>query len=487
MFGGFFSDVWDDIKSVATTVYDTAKAVVKVISVLVTGSYSYGPKDLDSVSMAYNVDASGHQAKGNLEFDEHVQCTNCFFNFDADVWFELDISDYSLSRSYLIATGDLHLGVSGELRFEAEAIYSWTDLMGTIPVPSLTIDLGLVVLHIDTTIPVNAGYNATVTAESTLLANVSVSGSAMLGFNYTSDYGFEYVNSHSLSHVGTIPGLSQEASLTTYLWVMPTVVMNVDCLGGPSVSFRAFAEGNADYSSPSPCKPPASGMNGGFSTSLNMGLQISATAILELKIDGKVYLGPKTYGPFSVYNLKKPVLSGCISFETEEVGATDGGFSVQLGPPLVGEVWAGYQVTPNPLPPACTGGRRNVAGFDMGMHFQLVSSQPSYGEYDFFSSSTDMYMPTTGARCMSMALFQYVEDAGDDDGQFTPDTSSLWFSCDDSTQTMHILPFPAFMSKDYNTISSSGQCGKILLSRVGPRGAASQTVPRLPKPSQEKK
>ena len=294
------------------------------------------------------------------------------------------------------------------------------------------------------------------------------------------------------------------------VYLNPKVVFNLDGFGGPVLSIKPYLEVALSADLGSGCSsarrlaldaPPdlrrLSPEDVIIQGAVNWGITATITAHLELDVLGKTFFS-KTFTPWSILNVKKPVVSGCFSLGTDSAAgapellgdakALPGGTPLrayaamplrlpaarQLGassaviPPMVGQVWAGYQhMFPNP-PPRC-GPSSHL--FSTGLSFQLVSIDGN-GQYTFFGSAYDV-KTSNGSRCMIQSTFTVTTQGHS--ARFTPTRSAsgtldLFHSCSKPDQPIKEHSFPATFSDDWDEITSGcvrtpDTCDCIRLSR----------------------
>jgi len=130
------------------------------------------------------------------------------------------------------------------------------------------------------------------------------------------------VNQHEWQDSGKLRDVpNDEIEVQLMVYILPTVVIIIDSIGGPYVGFKPFIEGvvTFDETSADSCAS--------VTVALNWGLQVSIGAKIDI-----LHIYNYTTDPETIYSVKKPIASGCISSETA---------IVTPGVPFVGTIWAG--------------------------------------------------------------------------------------------------------------------------------------------------
>lgn len=84
---------------------------------------------------------------------------------------------------------------------ELGATYSHSLHVATITLPTVTIPLGPVPLAVTMSVPIEAGFSATLEANGAFKMNSASSGSLTYGFEYTPSGGLEWLHENTMTHV----------------------------------------------------------------------------------------------------------------------------------------------------------------------------------------------------------------------------------------------------------------------------------------------
>jgi len=101
----FFSNVADDVKSFVNVVSNIVSDVGEVANFLGTGNFAE-QEVLAQKQISWNFNNETNSAyNSTIQFGEGVQCTNCFANIDAQLDFNILISDYKINNNTLVFIG----------------------------------------------------------------------------------------------------------------------------------------------------------------------------------------------------------------------------------------------------------------------------------------------------------------------------------------------------------------------------------------------
>lgn len=418
-FDNFFTSAWNEVTTIAGDVTSAVESAWKTVEDLAEGDYSG------------SFDPSAHFGFANTTsfHNTAITCSNCSLTAQLSVNFQISLENYTLNSMLLALQGSANAFIEGQLTATET---TWSDSgsvsIGTFPVATIPLDIGIpIVLSI--TVPVTAGFAASVDVAATMSAHVALSGTFEFGIEFDNATGeFEYVNSHSWTHSGnfdSVDSASVDADVSVY--IMPTFVVEVDKLGGPYVALKPYAEisaGATANDTQSPCS------NNTFHAAFNWGLLISLGANIDF------YVIQKTYGPSTLYSMKLPIESGCVSLSSS-------GPSFTSGLPAPSDVWYADSVTPS-----CG----NFTTLQMATQIVEVSGNTTYSMFTYYGLvNGDMY-------CTAQALYA-LEMAGTNAFSAVPQTNGNGYAigyawCDQGAPTTFVVHAASGKYSDnFDTIS----------------------------------
>lgn len=328
--GGFISDVWHAVQDVASDVEHAAEAAAAAAKVLFTGDLSLD-NSFEVAGLAWNYDASSSGAsQADLDFGNGFQCNDCYVNLDASVHYDIEISDYNLNKAAIWLEGDANIQIHATMT-SAEFTEANSTTIATIKPQEVSFTVAGIPMVIDTTIPVEIGYNATISEQGTAAAVASISGHIKKGVLYAdADDKIHFINEMDLTSTGSLTGPSQmTAALQVY--VFPKANLICDHLGGPTIGLKGMLELVVDYQpgTTDTCHVNAKG-EGGLFANLNFGVQTALGAKVNITM-GSTQIFTKVWPSLLTHTYKYPVLSGCRGPAGEEWPSTLGEFVQPTG------------------------------------------------------------------------------------------------------------------------------------------------------------
>jgi hypothetical protein len=335
--GGQVGGFWDFVSNIVKTVWHAAETVVKdtehvveaaasVLKIVATGDFQN--ENVESIPGAsWNYDSSSGGAKeADIDLGNGFVCHECFFNLEASVHYDIVIKDYKLDHVAAWLEGDMNVNIDASL--DTTSYHSNnSETVATIKVPEVTFTVGGIPMVIDTTIPVEVGYDAAVSEKGgTIRATGSLAGSIKKGVIFDSDDAQpHYINEHQLAPKGHLSGPA-EVSAALQLYVFPKVSLVCDHIGGPTVGVKGILELVLDYQALSETCPVASRgagffkSEGGLFTNINFGMQVALGAKVDLEL-GNVFSWKKEWPSLLSHTFKWPLVSGCIAENMGGVGS----------------------------------------------------------------------------------------------------------------------------------------------------------------------
>ena len=266
----------DNAYNRAKGMFNKAEKTVKHVATLAEGDFKTN-KDWTLASATWG--------SSNLKYNPLIEApTNgvaheVYAHFDLQVVFEVDIHHYHLESFKAAVIGNAEAVASFAAGESHTGEYS--KQLCDIRLTPISFSIGPVPVHIQTYIPVVFGLNYN--TQGALQMAATATGYVEYGYQYQSGqfspiavHKFAFTKQHALPRT---PVLDISMSLT------PSVVLNVDFIGGPIASLDlVFSANLVDDSSPAFVQ-----FNGKTSVVLS--------ALFKLRVDGHTVLGPETVGP----------------------------------------------------------------------------------------------------------------------------------------------------------------------------------------------
>lgn len=309
----FFDYVWSGVKHLANNVQKVVEDVVLIVKAF-SGNID-GEKDMNVANISWNFDpdTQDHVQQEGIRVDETATCQQCYLNIDATLHMDIDISNFELEQVsvYFMGNAETHINASIQA---SDLYFNATDVVLAVKTfKPIIFYIGPVPIELDITVPVHAGYNYTVDVLSSVQAYGYAKGNVKYGFKYTSSNGFQFIHNHAWIHEGLVNHASLGINANVQFYLMPVLVVHVDCIGSVNVGLKPFIEPSLQYQSiGSPCNP--NGTSGSI-FKLDWGLQLTIGASLNITVlDYHVY--DRSFGPYVAFSMKWPLTHGCLAFES---------------------------------------------------------------------------------------------------------------------------------------------------------------------------
>jgi hypothetical protein len=227
-----------------------------------------------------------------------------------DFVYQFNVQSYSIQNAGAWLQGQANFNAD-QISGTATANYydSWSTLIGTVNIGQIgCITVLSVPLCADASMPINLTSSIFVSVTGEAAAQASAQGSVLLGFNYTPENGFQYLNNVTWGWSGGMyqPQLSIDASVV--FGILPQLVLTIDGLA--SLTVAAWAGAQALILSPDITEYPTSCSNttGSLSLSVYAALQLSLSAAIDITVlNEQVY--SNSWGPDVVYSNVWPVMN----------------------------------------------------------------------------------------------------------------------------------------------------------------------------------
>lgn len=190
-------DVYHDVKSVAQGVYDVGKVLAGgtvTFDHTRTLSLQWNTDDGENAKQQFNLDSA------DIETEESLSCSDCFFSVQTSFGAQLVISDRKIKTAFVGLqngefSGSAGIGVSGSVQVQFQKL-----LTTVKDFPSLDFVIGAIPITVSFTMPINMEVD--LNADMEMSTTAKVQGQIIkLGIQYL-DGEFHSVNNKSFSHSG---------------------------------------------------------------------------------------------------------------------------------------------------------------------------------------------------------------------------------------------------------------------------------------------
>jgi len=251
--------------------------------------------------------------------------------------------------------------------------------------------------------------------------------------------------------------MSAKVSADLEVYVLPTVIVNVDYIGGPYLGTKFMLESSAMIDNAN------KDCSSHIIYSLNWGLFITIGAMIDINLAG-VNIFKSNWDPYTLYSIKKPITSGCVSFgkidepvvEVPAIEAAPSAVSLKLTNPYPGSTYFGTVGSSNR--PDCVSG-------ELSLQYVGQLSNSSY----IFVGSYHVVVPQ-GTRCVVQTMY-YATERADKSFIFNPvynsDGSTVLFEECDTSIKIQAIPHTASFSNNLVTLTiNTPNCPSTILTRV---------------------
>jgi len=467
-----FKAVVHTIVTIATVVDDVISGVATVIGAIATGDFSCdGAQTIAFINRTQNVGFAN--GDGTLA----ANCTACGFQLGVDLVLEVDIASYKMQslQAYVNGSASLvaHSFIAGVGVSNFSIINEHFDLE-TWKLPPVFIMAGPIPVDIQITIPVTVGWSLGAAINAGVEAQGQLDGSLKFGVSYDPTNDWQYLHDLQLQQSGQATYASLSASLTASLWVMPTVVISIDYIGGPSIALKATAE-TTIYAGPDvPCTDAM----------LNVNMNLDSTIAANFTIDvGSIHIATFATPALTIFSKKWPVFSGCfpsanpaetasnrISMgELDTTGSTTGGTTTSGGDCAVagfgvlGTTWSGNQTC------TCSSDECATQGIPLYLDVFAQTVPADDGCLQLLSAVSGSWL--TGGYCVSQAM--YSVQAGDSASQIVMnaigngDGTVDFNQCSSYFNDTHVFNSAVLQaSPDLSVLSNTGTCSLFILEKA---------------------
>lgn len=363
------------------------KLAYKVGKVLASGDLHCDyRKSIRAWGVNYNATTRGAKNRSISIFSTPyltLDLENTFVRLAPDVVLELDITSYILKNLKVAAEGDLTGNIAAIAKTSRAFSFRHNKTVATYSVPPIWLQIGPVPVSLEFTIPVNAGYQVDVDATVSLRSAAMVSARVAFGVqgqctSFTSCK-FHQLSDYSFQHTASLPKPRIDFRASLQVHILPTVVLKVYKIAGPSMGVQIGLEtAIALPSSANYC--PHKGVH--ISANVNIDVSIGARVDVGFPSNSKWPGYHEQFGPWGIYSKKMSIWSGCIA---SPVNLSTSAGSAQLGeaPSLhnglfPGATYVGTTRKTNSTNPACTAVRDSV-----DVSLQVISYNHASQSYEF--------------------------------------------------------------------------------------------------------
>ena len=296
-----FNSVWNGIKRVAKVVETVVKTVVMIVEVLATGDYD-AHETIYHRELSWNTNDGGQSASSDVMIGR-IKCGDCYMHADIEFRFDLVIDDYDVELAQLVGDGSYVLSAQSKVTVEGGTIADEVTA-ATVDMGSVHFMIGPVPVVLGATVPIDLGYEISMSSDASFTVGARFEGHAQYGFKYTDKFGFEAISDSNFEHSGGITDITVPDHLGAMIYVKPVMVIQVEHIGGPDIGLKTFLEyvleKGIDDTWTSPCANLPK-------LSFNAGIQ--GTIGAHVNIMGVV---KKEFPSRAIFSIKKPILAGCL-------------------------------------------------------------------------------------------------------------------------------------------------------------------------------
>ncbi len=146
-------------------------------------------------------------------------------------------------------------------------------LVTTVVLKDIFFTIGVIPVVIGAKIPITLGCTYQYQANANLLAEGQVSASFQGGFQYVGGK-TSFITNASYSHSGGLQRVSLSGSASVAVYIMPVIQVNIQYIGGPSLSIKAYIEAGITTSDLLPSTDPCRFLPNYVGISANLGIQV---------------------------------------------------------------------------------------------------------------------------------------------------------------------------------------------------------------------
>lgn len=236
-------------------------------------------------------------ASGNFNVAASVQLT-------ATVNFVLQVSHYKLQQLKVTLNGAVNAAVNAQGTVTAQYTFSKNIQAANIQLPTIAFAVAVIPVVIKPSVPVDVGVDISAEVQASVTMTAQASGSLTLGYQYGADGNFVPIKTLTLNYPKPIFSSTGIGTLTMAPYVQPSFVAQIDIIGSVYATLQVSARGIISFDE----SDPQCVLQG----SLNIQTLLTLGASIQVKVAAITIVPQKTFGPWTVYQSKKPVWAACL-------------------------------------------------------------------------------------------------------------------------------------------------------------------------------
>ena len=188
----------------------------------------------------------------------------------------------------IVGTAKSEFNVEAHASFDYSGQWTNKTRAALIHMPSFQFWIGVVPIKVDSTVPVDVGYELDVHAAGLVEVKANANGQMQYGIHYTAANGLGFISDHSFEHSGGLSQISLKMGMSLQVYIRPTLVVQIDFIGGPNAGLKPFLEFQAEYDSMSAC-----GKYGGYGhTTLHLFTHVFIPLVIRTSLPLPLSLPP---------------------------------------------------------------------------------------------------------------------------------------------------------------------------------------------------
>jgi hypothetical protein len=279
-------------KHVAKVVKKAAKTVVKVVKVIATGDYSTD-KDKSLLHGAFHKAVS----KDNGHFT-----LNLAASFELKALFSIDIHHYKLEHTVAAMQGKAMASLLAEFKQSPSYSHSYTNRLADIKIHPISFAIGPIPVIIKPSIPIEGGIDVDVSTVGTVDVKADFAATIDLEYGFKYDHGFKPITTHKHTWTHSVTASKFDVKGSVYPYIRPSIVIDVDFIGGPAATLNLGAQLNLYADDDKPCRLHVS-------ANVIAWVSLQATVGIDWKM---VHFKKHTFGPWMAYQHTFPIFSKCL-------------------------------------------------------------------------------------------------------------------------------------------------------------------------------
>jgi len=267
----------------------------------------------------FTIRGSGaYDSEDSAPADANVTCSNCSAEADVNLIYDLHINHLELQGLTVAVSGRTELNVNAQASFRGNGDYNTETLINTIHMAPVEFAVFGIPVIIDLSVPIKAGYSASVEVEGDVAVQASAFGHLEYGVKYSKRDGWGFINQFEHGYSGGLNHGTMDMKLSVQVYLIPIVVMRIEHVGGPTLSVKPWVELMVDAEMTTQQKMKKSDAkcpNGNtIKGAINWGIQCGLGAKIDIGLFGPLdHMIVHDFGHTIFLNIKKPIASGCLA------------------------------------------------------------------------------------------------------------------------------------------------------------------------------